>query len=491
MKYKLLGAGLCACALLLSLAAPLLEQGGVSRVHQHRDAPVKEKEPGDEAVFSTHLPLVEIDTGNVPIPGKATLDEDGMLVDYTTASDGSDEIIAHLDIVDHETAYNHAGDAPAVSTEILINIRGRSSRAFDKSSYAIRFRNPDGTNNPQEVMGMDAHHEWVLYGPYLDKTLLRNYMWYNIGGEIMDYAPNVRFCEVILNGAYQGVYVMMENITAGKDGARLSLSVDAKDNTFTGYLLRLDEENKIPLKEVNHFTYYAKRTAQNLDIIYPGTSNLTPEIAKDIGQDFSDFEKALYSYDYDNEKYGYDTLIDTQSFLDYFLINEFTCNYDAGWLSTYIYKDTSGKFRMCLWDMNSACDNYQESLTDPQSFQMQNSLWYFMLTKDEDFTEALIDRYWELRKTYLSEEYLNSYVDETVAYLGDAVERNYEVWGYSFGEEYDMLRPQERNPRTYEEAIEQLKTFFQKRIAFMDENIESLRQYSAESKVKKFNENAN
>ena len=43
---------------------------------------------------------------------------------------------------------------------------------------------------------MDPHHEWVLHGPFLDKTLIRNYMWYNIAGEIMDYAPNVRFCEV-------------------------------------------------------------------------------------------------------------------------------------------------------------------------------------------------------------------------------------------------------------------------------------------------------
>lgn len=54
-------------------------------------------------------------------------------------------------------------------------------------------------------------------------------MFYNIGGEIMEYAPNVRFCEVLLNGEYQGVYVMTESITAGDDGARLSLSVSTRD----------------------------------------------------------------------------------------------------------------------------------------------------------------------------------------------------------------------------------------------------------------------
>jgi len=52
----------------------------------------------------------------------------------------------------------------------------------------------------------------VLHGPFLDKTLMRNYMWYNLSGQIMEWAPDVRFCEVFLNGGYQGVYVMEEQI---------------------------------------------------------------------------------------------------------------------------------------------------------------------------------------------------------------------------------------------------------------------------------------
>lgn len=468
----------------------MFENGGSDRYHQHRDAAVKVEDTAETEGFSTHLPLVEIDTGGVEIPGRLVNVEDG-IDHYSTTADGSDRISAHMDIVDHETAYNHAGDDPTVSSEIEIHVRGRSSRAFDKSSYALRLVNEGGSNNPQSVMGMDAHHEWVLHGPFLDKTLMRNYMWYNIGGEIMDYAPNVRFCELILDGEYQGVYVMLENITSGQDGARLDLTVNAKNNTFSGYLLRLDMKMKEPIKMVDHFTYYAKRTAMSMDIVYPGLSNLTPEIAEGISQDFSDFEKALYSYDYDHEKYGYKAQIDEESFIDYFLINELTCNYDAGWLSTYIYKDTSGKIRMCLWDMNSACDNYEGSQTEPMQFQMQNCLWYFMLLKDEDFTDALIDRYWELRETYFDEAYLEQYIDGTAAYLGDAIERNYEVWGYTFQPEYFMLDPEERNPRSYEESIAQMKQFLAKRIQWMDENIDTLRQYSAESKVKKFNENAN
>ena len=492
LKYRMWGAAVCLCAVLLSLAAPLLETEGKTRYHQHWDAPVKTVDTMAEGILSTHLPLVEIDTGGVEIPGASILNEAGRVTGVTMAADGSETIMARMDVVDHETTYNHAGDTPTLSSAITIHVRGNSSRAFDKKGYSIHMVNEDGTSNPQPVMGMDAHHEWALHGPFLDKTLMRNYMWYNIGGEIMDYAPNVRFCELILNGEYQGVYVMMEKITAGAGGARLNLTVNAKRNTFSGYLLQLNGDRP-PASDntTNQFTYYAKRTPYQLDIVFPGRLNLTPEMQQEISKDFADFEKGVYSYDYDNEKYGYATVIDVESFLDYFLINELTCNYDAGWLSTFIYKDTSGKFRMCLWDMNSACDNYQASQTDRMTFQMQNCLWYFMLMKDEDFTDALIDRYWELRETYFDLDYLYQYIDETEAYLGDAIDRNFAVWGYTFESGHDLLQPAERNPRSYEEAIAQMKEFLAERIAWMDENIDTLRQYSAESKVKKFNENAN
>ena len=39
--------------------------------------------------------------------------------------------------------------------------------------------------------------------------------------------------------------------------------------------------------------------------------------------------------------------------------------------------------------------------------------------------------------------------------------------------------------------VVQLKTFLKKRLLWLDKNIDAISQYSAESKVKKFNSNAN
>ena len=491
MKKKIIGITACLIMIVACIAAvALTETEGNYRYHQHLEALTKPSCRHTEKELCTHLPLVSISTGNQTIPGRAVVKND-KTIGYTKTKDGSDRIAAEISVYDSDSKNNHITDSPAVSSDITIHVRGNSSRSFDKAGYRIKLIKPDGTKNPQSIMGMAAHEDWVLHGPFLDKTLIRNYMWYNIAGEIMDYAPNVRFCELVIDGEYMGVYVMTEAVTAGDDTGRINISADPEENFLSGYVLLLDRLDGNEYNQLKSFTTYTLRTRHKLEIVYPGEKRLTPGLYEKIKKDFSAFEKTLYSYDYNDKKYGISRLIDAESFADYFIINEFTCNYDAGWLSTYIYKDADGRFRMCIWDFNSACDNYQQSQMDSQHFEMQNCLWYFMLMKDEDFTELCIKRYRQLRKTVLSEEYLNRYIDDTVSYLGTAIERNYEKWGYSFNKKHDMLRPQSRNPRTYGQSIEQMKKFIKERGEWMDDNIESLRQYSAPSKIKKFNEVAN
>lgn len=369
MKYRIIGAVACICILLVSvLNYPVLLTGRMEsrRYHQHREATPKavcavhaEKE------FCTHLPLIVIDTGGAEIPGRGLVDEEDRHMGFTTTAEGADRITAQMRVMDSAEENNHPTDAPAVESDVVIHVRGNSSRYFEKAGYRLELVDENGDNNPQSLMGMDAHHEWALHGPYLDKSLMRNYMWYNIAGECMEYAPNVRFCELMLNGEYQGIYVLTELIGSGRDGARLNMEVDARDNTYTGYLLRLDRQDKSEYDRLNSLTTYSYRNEMELklEVEFPGEKKLTPEIKEAIKTDFSAFEKGLYSYDYDSRKYGYRAQVDVDSFVDYLILNEFTTNYDAGSYSTYIYRDVSGRLKMCVWDFNNACDNYQEQTT--------------------------------------------------------------------------------------------------------------------------------
>ena len=472
---------LCIC-LTCALAWVLQERPAVkaARYHQHvecADDAARVCEHEDNA-FCTHLPLLCVDTHGATIPGNAYYDADGNKV-ITTAPNGDNYVTVSLSVTDNSDANNHLTDTPALTSLAQMNIRGNSSRHFIKYGYAITLVDELGQNVAAEMMGMDAHHDWVIHGPILDKTMIRNYMWYNIGGEIMEYAPNVRFFEMFINGKYEGLYLMAERITAGDNDSRLNLSVSKKNNTFTGYCVRFDRGSG-ELKDMETFTMYTEKTEQILNLVYPGTKNITPELKEKIQAEFAEFERMLYSTDFNHPTKGYTAYIDVDSFVDYFLINEFTSNYDAGRVSTYLYKDTDGLYKFCIWDFNSACDNYQEEPMDRQTFLLPHAVWFEVLMQDEAFVKRVIERYYELRETYFNEQYLMEYIDATIAYLGDAVDRNYERWKTAFN--YNLLYPVERNPGSYEEAVEDLKQYICDRGRWMDENIDSLKAYVIEQK---------
>lgn len=484
MKYKITGIVSLLSAILLVFAVyTVFYVKEETRYIEHLEKTVSECKSCNKKSLCTHLPIIKIETNGVEIPGKPYHDKETKTVKHTLAADGSTTILAKILVTDKENQNNHLSDTPSLTSDIRIRIRGNSSRHFAKAPYLIDLVNSDGTNNYQELLGMDAHHEWALHGPYLDKTLIRNYMWYNLSGLIMDYAPNVRFCELVINGEYRGLYLLTETITGGKDGTRIPVSFDRKDNTFTGFILRHDRGSDNEFKNVDPLSIYTRRTDKKINIVYPGVTNLTSSLKRGIELEFSAFEKAIYSYDFDDEEKGYKGTVDIDSFVDYLLINEISLNRDAGLFSTYIYMDTDRKYKMCVWDFNNCLDNYEEVENPAEGFALHGTIWFNRIIQDDDFTERIIERYRELRKTVFSDEYLFSFIDDTISYLGDAVQRNYEKWGYSFGEEYDRLYPKYRNPRSYDEAVSDMKTSLKERLIWLDENIECIKQYSASSKT--------
>ncbi len=494
MKYKLIG--IAAIAAMIIAVCFLNEMTGdvpTQRYHQHLEEPGYSPctDHGDD-VFCTHLPIVVIDTENQDIPGQTTEYSDMFDENlHTKAPDGTDYINVSVKVIDNDEGNNHLDDEADFTTRSLFRVRGHSSRKFEKSPYLMKFVNDRGEDRDIEVMGMDAHHEWALNGPYLDKSLVRNYLWYNISGDIMDdYVPNVRYCELFLNGDYRGVYLMTETITSGNN-CRLKLKTSSKGENFTGYLVRVDRPVEAELgsaRDINVFTERVKISREDMAIRYPGKSSLTPELAKEIELDVSAFEKTLYSYDHDTENYGFRNWIDVDNFIDYYLINEFTCNVDMGSYSTYLYKRPGEKYRMCVWDFNNSCNNYTQESHGRYGFIAVESGYYSMLAKDEEFEHKVIKRYRELRKNYLSDEYIVNYINDTLNWLGPAVERNYRRWKSAY--ETDMLDTTEeniyvnRNQYTPKEAQEFLCNWVIERGSWLDDNIDVLNHYCHPSRNK-------
>ena len=356
-----------------------------------------------------------------------------------------------------------------------IKYRGASSYSkFDKKQYRIKFYKEDsGKEKAVGLAGMGANSEWVLNGPYLDKTLMRNKLVYDLARELNGWAPDSRFVELFEDGNYKGVYLAVEPVTNGE--SRLRLSEFGLLSGQTAYIVNRDRigTGSTELEtygKANGYTYNA------LYLSYPSEKKVTQQQLAYITEDMSAFEKALYGEHFQDPNVGYAAYIDVDNWVDYFIINEFAMNHDSGNLSTYAYKELTGKLQLAVWDFNNGFDNYQWYKLDGTGFRTIGNSWMNRICQDRNFIDKVVSRYHELRQSTLSDAHIQGLLASYREELGDAVDRNFKVWGYSFQE--DLLvedgSSTSRNIRSYEQALTQLETIIHDRLAYLDQNIEVL-----------------
>lgn len=168
------------------------------------------------------------------------------------------------------------------------------------------------------------------------------------------------------------------------------------------------------------------------------------------------FEKALYNADHTGNWGNIDAYIDMSSFVDYYIINEFFQNYDAGRRSTYLFKDLGGK--VCIgpvWDFDSAFNNFEHAQMEIDWLDVKTTFYYYYLSQCPTFIDQVNERYTQLRKSVLSDEYLIAYIDSCDAYLGNATRRNCDKW---YSSDYAL----------YYDDIDAMKTFVINRGKWMD-----------------------
>lgn len=373
---------------------------------------------------------------------------------------------------------NPNGEAKSIETlpdyvaPITIKYRGASSYSgFDKSQYRIKFYQEEGGSKSKDYsfLGMGLHSEWVLNGPFLDKTLLRNRLIYNVSRDIFEWAPDNRYVELFVDGKYQGVYLAVEPVTIGE--SRLHLSEFGLLSGETAYIVSRDrigtEENPLDV-----YGKVAGKTNNDLFVKYPSTRKITKEQKQWIEKDISKFEKVLYSNQFDDPVNGYAKYIDVESFVDYVVLNEAVMNNDAGNLSTYYYKELGGKLKITVWDFNNSYDNYQWFEQDFTEFFIKDNAWFNRLLQDRAFVDKVVKRYHELRQEVLSTELLHQSIDDYQRELDGAIERNFAVWGYTFNE--NLLSGEGRDLKDYESAILQLKQAITRRLDYLDLHIADL-----------------
>ena len=169
-----------------------------------------------------------------------------------------------------------------------------------------------------------------------------------------------------------------------------------------------------------------------IGVKYPSERRLTDEAKKFIEEDFSHIERVIYSDNADLFKV-YDKYIDIDSFVDYYLINEFFGNYDAGEHSTYMYKNSGGKLYIGpVWDFDHGMNNYFQDEMEVETMAFQTKPFFEQLCKDERFITCLKERYAVLRDGILSEKHVFGIIDEAKAYLKSAQVREWYRWAQDY-----------------------------------------------------------
>jgi hypothetical protein len=199
----------------------------------------------------------------------------------------------------------------------------------------------------------------------------------------------------------------------------------------------------------------------------------------------SELESELYSSAGDKHLQAVSDRIDVGSFIDYFIVNELARNVDGYKKSSYFHKDRNSKGGLLhagpVWDFDWAWKNIDEcyfGATDGSGWAYQVYKcnpwpsppgWMVTLLADPNFKLQVNDRYFELRNTILSENYIFNYIDSIAALLDEPQSRHFSKWpilGLNVGTpEVDA------QPDTYAGEIEKFKSWISKRLNWLDANI--------------------
>lgn len=422
---------------------------------------------------STNLPLVIIDTY-----GQDIIDEP--------------KITAWMKIIYNGPGKRNSITDPANIYDGFAGIerRGRYSASLPQKSYNFETRDSQGENLNVSLLGLPEENDWVLLENYSDKSFLRNVLAFEIFRKMGHYAPRLRFCEVILNGEYQGIYLLCESIKRDKNRVNIS-KLKPEDNTGDdvtgGYIFKNDYYTKTD-SWLSNYSPLNKPGAKVYFVYHdPKADELTTQQKNYIKGYIDAFESTLYSSSFRDRTKGYRAWINVHSFVDYFIIGEISRNVDAYKKSRYFYKDRDSKDKLIysgpVWDYDWAwkdlteeCIHFDQTDGSGWAYKINECYawpvppsWEIRLMEDPEFANMIYERYNLLRKNILDFSNLSKTVDSVAGLLNEAQQRHYEKWPI-LGVNVDNIERGEQ-PLTYAGEVEKLKSWITRRLNWLDNNI--------------------
>jgi len=389
---------------------------------------------------------------------------------YSTIYNDKDaKIRTHVSIEGTEGGEYDIDEAPAE-----LKTRGNSTFMYRKKPYQIKF------DKKTDLFGMGKAKKWILLANFVDGSFVRNKIVFDLAERIgMPYTPESVFVNVYIDGEYVGLYQLCEKIEIGD--SRVPLESEY------GVIAEMDAPER-----------YAQE-----DFWFRTSVTGKPFVYKEYNTDFEDEEcveetrrvrayfesriNALEDEIYNNGKDWalVESLIDVDSFVRYYFINELCENTDVTYSSTYFYTDGPGDVIHAgpVWDYDRCFGSYADNPNYDQSTDadyLKNVVdatnngrvdWYKMLCKYPQFVKRLNEMYDECIKEAFNADDICSSVDEYLSFLMPSLVKNHKI-GYpvfytasTFVKDYGI---QGGSAVYVSYTAEAVKTFIRERIAYLD-----------------------
>ena len=407
--------------------------------------PVEVVDPEEEAkrelygylpVISQTMPVIHI---NTPDGSNA----------WATSYGRGDKLADRIEYVDATVTVGECEDEFVLTDAAEVKVRGNYTLEYPKKPIRIKF------SKKTNMLGLhdgEKYKNWVLLADYKDLSLSNNSVAFYLGNTILGsdgyYSSDFRNVEVYLNGQYWGVYLLVEQQEV-KDGRT---SVPEVEDDYTGndigYFFEYDsyyiDEQNMPngAGDPTFVMNYSGMSARNAG--YTVKSDIYADSQLQFLKNYmnnafyiayqacqydkyykfnDDFSAVIPASEYTSAIEAVSAVIDVQSLVDTYILNEIGCDLDVDWSSFYLSLDMTeeGNKKITFeapWDFDSSFGMRDGICNDGQGMYALNSNnpW-FKLIKDEAWFFDLVSKKWsELKKYDVLDNAINLVMNEKVIY---------------------------------------------------------------------------
>lgn len=369
-----------------------------------------------------------------------------------------------------------------------IKVRGNATATYPKKPYRIKFA------SKQKMFGLNdnlSSKHWVLLAEWHDSTMMEQSLGLFLGKGLLEeddlYCSDFMHVEVQLNGEYQGVYLLVEQQRVENGRVDINKAEEGNEGVDIGYFIELDgyytSEDKLQQFEVDYEFPLTIETGENTINFMKGYSIKSDIYSKAQKEYIAKITKNIYDILYDAvylnhadlNKYPFKTLdengnivpdknitsakeavskvVNIQSFVDAYILNQIAADQDMGWSSLFMSIDMSksgDKKLTCQapWDFEHCFGGRNEPFVDVVNKPYEHIHWphtlsnpWLMILSNEEWFRDLVYHKWTNVKEkglFLSAVAL---IETNATIHLEKYKQNYEKWWSSGTYSIDNINP--------------------------------------------------